>query len=153
MDYVAVVAKFILSIWLWSITFGIVHCFLGTAMLLVILYASPSNSFKKSLTLSAGSYIKAQLFLTLAALLFGHHAYTIYYPITTITPEIIAIDAFYESFVLGATYTVLQMIFFIFTEPLSWSNISYYFTLLTFTNATISYVSYIGIRLAMWYLI
>lgn len=153
MGYSAIVAKFILSIWLWSITFGIVHCFLGAALLLIILYASPRNSFKKSLFLSAGSYICAQLFLTLAALFFGHHAYEVYYPVNMIKPEAIAIDAFYESFVLGATYTVLQMFFFVVFQPRTWSSISYYFVLLSFINSTISYVSYIGIRLAMWYLI
>jgi len=153
MEYLAVTARFVLSIWLWSITFGIIHCFVGAVVLFLTIFCSPGTSLKRAFLLSTSSYICAQIILTAGALLFGPHAYAFYYPTLVIKPEDIAIDAFYESFVLGATYTVLQLLFFmIVLRQSTWRSLGYYFVVLTFSNGTASYISYVSIRLAMWYL-
>lgn len=151
MEFLMSAGKFLLSIWLWNVTFGIGHCVIGAILLFVAFYFSRHVKLTRALFLSISSYAFAFTIITLAAFFVGHHAYESYYPITTIKRELITIDIFFESFILGIIYTILQTFYLALVHTRGWRSMMLMFLFLATINSLASYVSYLGIRIIMWY--
>lgn len=147
------VSDFLLSVWLWSITFDLGHIIAGSVILYFLLHVALGWNMWRAIVLSATSYaISFTVFMLLALGMFHFFVGGSYAPLTT-TKDIVPIDAFLACFLVAATYSVLQSIFFaVVSRHCAYTYMSHVFAIVM-ANGIAALLNYAGIRFALWYAI
>lgn len=147
------VSDFLLSVWLWSITFDLGHIVAGAVILYFFLHIALGWNMWQSIGLSVSSYAASfGVFMLLALSMFHFFVGGTYQPLTS-TKDIVPIDVFLACLLVAGTYSVLQSIFFAFISGrCAYTYMSHVFAIFM-ANGIAAVINYTGIRFALWYAI
>lgn len=146
------IGNFFLSIWLWNVTFGLTHILVGIPLFCCLLFFVCHYRLIPAIVWGTGSYATSFALLSLIAMSSGYYVY--HQPIApiTITEDLVEVDVIRASILLAVLYSIFQTIFFIALQGyMRRPSFSPYITIII-TNGISLYVSYLSIRIFMWYL-
>lgn len=147
MNFVKSVGDFFLSIWIWQITFDIIHPFLAAIIMFCLLRFTMKRKRLRSFAIAAGAQCVA--ILLLSAIAVGVLINTVgweYEPMKA-KEAVNMMGLFKPSLLLGVVYTVIQWIWFSFGRLLWPYNLVSYFVLVAVSNGIGSLGSFLLIRM------
>lgn len=146
------IGDFLLSSWLWGITFDFAHIFLGAFVLFIFIRLFFGKKTVCATLLSTGSYFFSFLIFSLIAIgIFQYVTGGPYEP--NLNKEVVPIDTIFACISLAVIYTTLQTFFFFLVYRGNRCTFLSFTGIVVAANALAAMVSYVGIRLFMWYAI
>jgi hypothetical protein len=145
------IADFFVSTWLWGMTFDLSHVILNCLLIFLLLRFLWTKGLLKAALCALFLSGSAFIIHTVVALHVSANIFILKYPVAEQPSQVTAEHALFMCMILAALYAIIQTVLIFAWRLLRRFRVLPYIIIIWISNGFAATLSYVGMRIFMWY--